>query len=97
MVNRRGVCKLARVFRKLDPSRIVDTACRLESRIGERFPGSGLSKVARDVAQVAEEAHALASWLGRPHDVTRALGAVGAPLLIALSAADPVLPSAHAV
>lgn len=87
MVNRRGVCKLARVFRKLDPSRIVDTARRLELRIGERFPDSGLSQVARDVAQVAEEAHALSAWLGRPHYVTRVLGAGGALLLIALSAA----------
>ncbi|MET0385912.1 MAG: hypothetical protein ABW321_08130, partial [Polyangiales bacterium] len=74
------------MFRRLDAARIVDTARRLQLRIGERFPGSGLSRVASDITAVAEEATALVDWLGRPHRAMQAL-AIGGTLLVVLSVA----------
>lgn len=47
----------------LDPDRIIATAEKLASRIGERFPGSGLSRVGSDLVALsratAKEARAL--------------------------------------
>jgi hypothetical protein len=42
-------------FRSLDAQEIVQTLERLQRRISERFPGSGLSKVAAEVLAVARE------------------------------------------
>ena len=55
------------VYRSLDAGRIVDTARTLTRRVEERFPGSGLSRVAGDVQEVAERAAETAQWLGRPN------------------------------
>ncbi len=54
------------MYRRLDPDRIVDTVRALRQRVEERFPGSGLGRVANEVTQVAEEAAATARWLARP-------------------------------
>ena len=43
-------------YRVLDASRIVDTARRLEHRVRERFPETGLRRVASELATVAVEA-----------------------------------------
>jgi hypothetical protein len=72
------------MFRRLDPVRIVDTASRLQQRIEERFPESGLAAVASDVASVAAEAATLAHWLGRPHRTLRALAGAGSLLVVAI-------------
>ncbi|MDX2120198.1 MAG: hypothetical protein SF070_03930 [Gemmatimonadota bacterium] len=53
-------------FRSLDPALIVGTAHTLERRIAERFPQSGLSRVAADLAQVAEETSARITVLRQP-------------------------------
>jgi hypothetical protein len=42
-------------YRGLDSALIVTTAQALQRRIAERFPDSGLSRVANELAQVAEE------------------------------------------
>jgi hypothetical protein len=55
------------VYRSLNPGHIVDTARRLRDRIGERFPESGLGRVAAELLTVAERAAATAAWLARPH------------------------------
>ena len=41
-------------YRRLDASEIVNTLRALESRISERFPGSGLSAVCRELISVGE-------------------------------------------
>lgn len=69
------------MFRRLDATRIVETARRLQRRIDERFPGSGLSGVASDIVAVADEALTLSHWLGRPHRVV----ALGGSLLMMAS------------
>lgn len=41
-------------YRSLDSNRILETAERLEKRIGERFPEAGLRKVAAEVVMLAK-------------------------------------------
>jgi hypothetical protein len=55
------------VYRSLDAERIVTTARTLVRRVEERFPGSGLSRVAGEVLAVAEQAAETSRWLGRPN------------------------------
>lgn len=57
-------------YRALDPARIINTAELLEQRVSERFPSSGLRKVAaelvslsRDVAVAAKALEAPIRWL----------------------------------
>ena len=74
-------------YRQLQPSRIVETAERLERRIAERFPGSGLQRVAAELVTTAREAAARSEVLHRPNLYLRA-GAgvllVGLLVIIAL-------------
>jgi hypothetical protein len=54
------------VFRELNPQRIVETSELLQKRIDERFPGSGLSRIARELTDVAKSAQQVSTWLSRP-------------------------------
>jgi hypothetical protein len=71
------------MYRRLDSARIVDTARRLASRVSERVPDSGLSRVAAELVQVAERAAADEEWFRRPHRWLRA--GVGALILILIT------------
>lgn len=71
------------MFRRLDAARIVETARRLQRRIAERFPESGLSGVAGDIVAVASEAMSLAHWLGKPHRGMRAIAFGGSLFVVA--------------
>lgn len=42
-------------YRALDPARIIDTAGKLSRRVAERFPGSGLSRVAAEFVVLARD------------------------------------------
>ena len=53
--------------RLLDPARIIETAAQLQRRIGERFPGSGLSRVAEDLLAIARESALRAAEFDRPN------------------------------
>ena len=64
------------MYRSLDPERIVETADRLALRVGERFPGSGLSKLTSEIAGVARQARARCVEIGTPHRLLRAAIAV---------------------
>jgi len=55
------------VYRHLDGTHIVETLRRLERRIGERFPGSGLSRVSADLLAAATESLARVAILRRPN------------------------------
>ena len=50
----------------LHPGHIIETAERLEQRISERFPGSGLSRVAAELHRVAGETERITARLRRP-------------------------------
>jgi hypothetical protein len=55
------------VYRSLNSEKIIQTIGQLRDRITERFPNSGLSKVAEELLSVSKEAVARATWIGRPH------------------------------
>jgi hypothetical protein len=59
------------MYRNLNALHLVATVQQLCQRIDERFPASGLSEVARELLQVAEESVARAQWLGRPFWILR--------------------------
>jgi hypothetical protein len=54
-------------IRLLDDTQILATLRRLRDRIEERFPGSGLGNVAKDVLQIGEETASLVTYLAKPH------------------------------
>lgn len=54
------------MFRSLDPALIVATAGTLHQRIAERFPDSGLSRVAGELLNVAQGTDARINALRRP-------------------------------
>jgi hypothetical protein len=53
-------------YQSLDPSRIIDTVAMLRQRIGERFPDSGLSKVAEVLGDLAIKARDSTDEITRP-------------------------------
>lgn len=67
-------------YRKLDVESTVATISRLQMRIDERFPDSGLSKVCRELHTVAVESSANISRIAKPNYWLRA--AVGAIIAI---------------
>ena len=75
------------MFRSLDAGLIVATADRLQRRISERFPGSGLSRVAAELLLVARETSARVAELSRPRWGLRA----GIGVLILIMCAVAVL------
>src|SRR5437773_4002447 len=58
-------------YRRLDPAKIVETITALRGRIERRFPGSGLSNVAAELLEVAEETVARTTWIQSPHLLLR--------------------------
>jgi hypothetical protein len=79
------------MYAELDPVRIVETSERLQHRIEERFPGSGLSRVAGELSDVARSAASVGDWLARPIRpvrilVTLGIAALAAVVLLALEA-----------
>ena len=50
----------------LNPQKIVDTVSRLQSRIGDRFPGSGLSDVCIQLHTISQRAQDKTDWIDRP-------------------------------
>jgi hypothetical protein len=54
------------VFERLDPQRIVATAEQLARRVAERFPTSGLSRVAAELVAVSRRAADDAEWIRQP-------------------------------
>src|SRR5438445_2601996 len=68
------------MYRRLEGTRIIETLQRLEQRIEERFPGSGLGRVSDELLAVANESLARAAYLARPNLALR----VGTWALIAV-------------
>ena len=69
-------------FRALDPAKIIETLERLERRIGELFPESGLKKLCREVTDTARSATLNVAAIARPAHGFRV--AEGAILLLGL-------------
>ena len=65
------------MYRSLNADLIVQTCRASNTRITERFAGSGLSKVSAELLNVSEHATELCTWLSKPHIPLRALAGLG--------------------
>lgn len=75
------------MYRSLEAGLIVETVCQLEQRVRERFPGSGLAKVAGELKEVAHQAKKVTAEIDRPLTVLRIIcGVVIAVLATAVAA-----------
>ena len=79
------------MYRSLNPEHIIRTIGQLRERVQERFPASGLGKVAEELQQIATEAVARADWIARPLIGLR----LGIGFLVALLAAIILLALIH--
>jgi hypothetical protein len=58
-------------YQKLNAACIIETLQRLEHRIGERFPGSSLAAVCRELIGMAQTAQQRSSAIASPHYLLR--------------------------
>jgi hypothetical protein len=82
------------MYRRLDAARIVATAEQLTRRIEERFPDSGLNRVARELVGLTEQAARDAEWFRRPHRAVRVAiaGLIALLLVVVIGALVTVVP-----
>ncbi len=73
--------------RKLDPARIVETLARLQARIAERFPESGLAQVCAEMVETGRTTAATAHAIAKPNIALR----VGVAAIIALGVAGQLI------
>ena len=74
------------MYRSLNPAAIVETIDQLRARVEERFPGSGLSKVAVELQLIGNQAVGRSAWIGQPQWALRGGIAVLTLLLLAIFA-----------
>jgi hypothetical protein len=72
------------VFRRLDSGHLERTTVLLRRRIDERFPGSGLGRVAGELETVTSEAVVLASDIARPQWILRGFVSLGLLVMLGL-------------
>jgi len=70
------------MYRSLDPQKIIETIERLCSRIDERFPGSGLGKVCRELLTIAVESQQRSAWIAKPQKHLRVIVGVLIALMV---------------
>lgn len=68
----------------LDPAKVTATAERLQARVSDRFPKSGLARVAAEVVEASRESAAVAEALGRPMLRYRVVASLGILSLLGL-------------
>ena len=73
-------------FGELQADRIIETVERLQQRIEERFPGSGLGRVAVELRRVAGETALAVPVLSRPIWTLRISAFAGIAVLVGLAA-----------
>lgn len=85
-----AIAKRTRVqsFRHLDAKKIIATAQQLERRIIERFPDSGIAKIATELVEIANECVVRAGWIAKPNRWLRT--GVGILLMATLAVAVSV-------
>src|SRR6185503_7364438 len=70
-------------YRQLDRGHITSTIERLRNRINERFPDSGLGRVAQELILIAQETSSLSEYFAKPNWAIRAATVVGLFLMLA--------------
>ncbi|HMI92620.1 MAG TPA: hypothetical protein VK509_14695 [Polyangiales bacterium] len=78
-------------YRSIDPDELVRTVERLRQRVYERFPGSGLFKVAEELEAVTRSSAERAVWTGKPLLAARIAMVVLILLLVGAVAATAIL------
>lgn len=74
------------MYRTLQAEKIVDTTFVLAQRVAERFPQSGLSKVAAELADVSKDATRVAQHVSKPNAALRTASVVVAIAFLGLIA-----------
>jgi len=59
------------MYRTLNPDKIIETLEKLNQRISERFPGSGLSRVCGELVGIAKDSKAKAAAAAKPNYLLR--------------------------
>jgi hypothetical protein len=72
------------MYHELELDHIVETTTRLRDRIAERFPDSGLSKIATELVRIARETGPILTRMRRPHRFVQIAVAVMVVLLITI-------------
>lgn len=72
------------IYNQLRLENIVETAQKLQLRITERFPGSGLSQVAGELVRIARETGPVLTQMRRPHRLVQIAVVLAAVLLIGI-------------
>ena len=72
------------MYNELRLDHIVETASKLQLRIAERFPGSGLSAIAAEFVRIAEETGPVLTRMRRPHRMLQVAVVLVAALLIGI-------------
>lgn len=80
------------MYRSLDSEKIISTIETLCRRIDERFPGSGLGRVCREVLTVAGESQKRSAWIAKPQKSLRFI--IGALITIIIAGLFFVLANA---
>jgi hypothetical protein len=83
-------------YRTLDEAAVARTIGRLCERVEIRFPGSGLSRVCRELDAIADRAALTSAWIRRPILALRVVTSLLAALLLAGFAVTLVALSAPA-
>ena len=80
-------------YRILDPQQLLRTLRRLERRIGERFPDSGLARICHELSAIGEHSHQRALAIARPNVPLR-IG-VGVAVLLGLAGLAVIVRALH--
>ncbi|MFN7956306.1 MAG: hypothetical protein U0610_31655, partial [bacterium] len=75
---------VTRPLRRIDADEVIATAERLAQRIRERFPDSGLARVARELHAISVEAKERAVWLRAPNWLMRGVATLLVTLLLVI-------------
>ena len=70
---------------QLDPQKIIDTIAKLQKRVGERFPDSGLFQVCGRLLEISEHMKERADWIGRPLCKLRIIAWASCALILILT------------
>jgi hypothetical protein len=70
-------------YRQLDREQIMGTIERLRNRIDERFPESGLGRVASELLQLGHETSSLSEYFAKPNWAIRAATTLGVVAMFA--------------
>ena len=73
-----------RPYRQLESERIIATVEKLQKRIEERFPGSGLGRLAAELLSIAQETVARTQWIKKAHLPLRLTAVLLSAAIIAL-------------